>query len=931
MLSKRILLHSLDTISDPVFITDETSHFIYVNEAACQSLGYTSKELLTMRAFDIDPLLTQKKLKDLKQQINNPQKKISSVQTQHKRKNGDIFSVELDISHTNYNNQDFFFSIAHNTERRKREQQLLSILQVAIDNASDAVYIINHSEDGKILYTNKMATEMLGYTQNEFLDMYVKDLDAHYSKKELQNLRDLDEFTVNSSHRTKYGEIIDVKISASTFMYDNIRFRISLVKDIREQQRMETELLQSKEEYYSLAENIPMYIVRWDTQGRYLYINQTLQKALGFNLNDIKGKHLKDVLGTRCLEIQKAFQEVIKTHKTIYLERVPIAVVGNKTEIHSLNIVPEFDENGDLKSVLTAGWNMTDVYTLQDTLATKEQEFRTLVETAPGMIGSLYIPADGSKAFMPYVSPNIYELYGINPQDVQQSIETLLNLHHPKDQKQIKLDIDKSVSNMSIWHAQYRTIHPVTKNLRWVQCTFKPNFHPDGGVIFHGFVIDITQEKESEKQKEFLAFYDPLTKLPNRILTKDRMERAIAHAKRDHLIVGIFFIDLDNFKTINDSLGHNIGDEVIKSVAKRLTKNLRQNDTVSRHGGDEFLLIATDLDSIASTTQIAQKIIDLFQESFHANGYTFSLSASIGISLYPENGKDYDTLLKEADLAMYKAKEKGKNIYSFSQQGSSSRLLNQLKIQNKILEGIQKNEFELYYQPQIELSSGKIIGVEALIRWNSKDFGFLEPSSFITIAETSGHIVELGDWIIFEACRQGALWQKEGKKLNLAINISAIQFQRGDLIQTISKSLLNAQYDPKYLELEITESVMMNNAKNALANISVLKGLGIQLSIDDFGTGYSSLSYLKRFDVDKLKIDRSFIINILHDNDDRVIVKSIIKMAKSLGLKTIAEGVEDQQTVKLLGKLGCDEIQGYYYAKPMDIKSFEKYYKKNNF
>lgn len=541
------------------------------------------------------------------------------------------------------------------------------------------------------------------------------------------------------------------------------------------------------------------------------------------------------------------------------------------------------------------------------------------------MIGSICVKQDFS-AFIPYVSPNIYEFYGLTPHDVKNSVSPLLKLHHPSDVPKIKKDISRSLQTMDIWSAQYRIEHP-TKGERWVHCTFKPNLQPDGGVVFHGFVIDITEQKENEKQKEFLAFYDPLTKLPNRILTADRIKQALAQAKRDNSMLAILFIDLDNFKTINDSIGHHAGDKVIQAVAKRLTTNIRQNDTVSRHGGDEFLLVATDVESIGDVTKIAQKIINLFKEPFHADNYTFTISASIGIAMYPDSGEDYSTLLKEADLAMYKVKERGKNTFEFSEEGSSLQLLHQLKIQNKILDGIKQNEFELYYQPQIELSSGNIIGVEALIRWNSKELGFLHPIDFISIAETSGHIIELGEWIIQEACRQGALWQKDGEKINIAINISALQFQRGDLITTISKALANSQFDPRFLELEITESVMMNNANSVLADISVLKGLGIHLSIDDFGTGYSSLSYLKRFDVDKLKIDRSFIMHILHDKDDKAIVKSIIQIAKSLGLKTIAEGVEDKQTVDLLKEMGCDEIQGYYFAKPMSVKDFQLYCK----
>ncbi|MDD2950555.1 MAG: EAL domain-containing protein [Sulfuricurvum sp.] len=448
------------------------------------------------------------------------------------------------------------------------------------------------------------------------------------------------------------------------------------------------------------------------------------------------------------------------------------------------------------------------------------------------------------------------------------------------------------------------------------------------GVVKHRIanIQDITERKTVEKKIEFMAHHDALTSLPNRILAKDRTENLISQANHNGSKVALLFIDLDGFKSINDSLGHSVGDEVLKMVALRLMEDKNPNDIISRQGGDEFLYIVS-IKTLNEIISIVNKLLKKFEKSFYVKNHAFNTSASIGIALYPDDGDSFDILLQNADTAMYEAKEHGKNTYCFYTQQMNLNLIEQLKIQNDLKNALQNNELVLHFQPQINLADNKIIGAEALIRWQHPELGIIMPMEFIPIAESRGLIIQIGQWVIEESCRQAAIWQQNGIDIVMAINISAMQFLRGNLESIIRNALQMNKLNPKQLELELTESIMMHNTEITLQCVRNLKALGIQLSLDDFGTGYSSLAYLKRFAVDKLKIDQSSVRDILKDREDATIVKTIIQMAKNLNLKTIAEGVEDANVLAVIDAYGCDAVQGYHFAKPMGVSEFEKYYR----
>ncbi|MEI7612993.1 MAG: EAL domain-containing protein [Betaproteobacteria bacterium] len=447
----------------------------------------------------------------------------------------------------------------------------------------------------------------------------------------------------------------------------------------------------------------------------------------------------------------------------------------------------------------------------------------------------------------------------------------------------------------------------------------------DGRPKYYVYIFsDMTERKEAQQRIEMLAHHDPLTGLPNRLLLRDRADQAKAQASRMNSRVGLMFLDLDRFKTINDSLGHPVGDALLKEVVERLKSCVRESDTISRQGGDEFIILLNDVRDSEAVSRVAEKIHQRMAEPMLLENHLLNSSFSIGIALYPDDGEDFDILLQKADTAMYHAKEAGRNGHRFFTEEMNQKVVEHLRMETQLRRALEKGEFVLHYQPQIDLHDGRIVGVEALLRWNSPEEGLVSPGKFIPVAEDSGLIVPIGAWVLNEACRQAAAWQESGlPPFVVAVNLSAVQFKRMDLINTVINALVLSELDSEWLELELTESILIQDAEVTLDSVQRLKALGVKLSVDDFGTGYSSLAYLKRFAVDKLKIDHSFVRDLVSDPDDAAIVRAIIQMAHSLKLKTIAEGVESEDLANLLRVFHCDEIQGYWVAKPMPAHELE--------
>lgn len=448
----------------------------------------------------------------------------------------------------------------------------------------------------------------------------------------------------------------------------------------------------------------------------------------------------------------------------------------------------------------------------------------------------------------------------------------------------------------------------------------------DGNLINYVSVFsDISTIKNSQEQLAFLAHHDPLTNLPNRQLLNDRLEHALQRAQREDQQVAVFFLDLDRFKNINDSLGHPVGDTVLKSVAERITTLVRKEDTVARLGGDEFIVLIEEVNEALDVAQLAQKIMQAFSVPFTVKDHELHLTVSIGISLYPQDGEDGNTLIRNADAAMYRAKEEGRNDYQFYTTAMTAAVFERLTLETALRRALARNEFVLYYQPQYSLKTGKLIGVEALIRWQHPDMGLITPARFIPLAEECGLIEPIGEWVLRNACLQMQQWLDAGLIFQrIAVNVSGLQFQRHDLAATISQALNESRLQPNCLELEITEGYIMQKAELAIKVLDKIKQLGVSISVDDFGTGYSSLSYLKRLPLDKLKIDKSFVRDIPGDPNDEAITRAIVALGQTLQLSVIAEGIETEAQLLFLKAIGCDEGQGYYYGDPLPADEFVK-------
>ena len=447
----------------------------------------------------------------------------------------------------------------------------------------------------------------------------------------------------------------------------------------------------------------------------------------------------------------------------------------------------------------------------------------------------------------------------------------------------------------------------------------------DETIYYVGVFADITEAKHSQNRLHELVNHDPLTGLPNRRLFNELLEHAIKRAEREHHQIALLFVDLDRFKAINDSLGHQVGDKLLYEVSKRIHHAMRDSDIVARLGGDEFLVMMDMIKHPQDAALIAQKIIYALQVEFFIDGKEIFIGASVGISIFPKDGSDVDSLIKAADIAMYQVKNRGKNNHCFYSEDLSKNAVERFTIESQLRHALERNQFEMYYQPQISLLTGDIIGAEALIRWRHPDLGLVSPARFIPIAEETGLIVQIGEWVLRQAALQAIQWINDGYTMQwISVNVSGVQIMRSNFYDTVYGILIETNCNPNILELEITESTVMQNTEFVIDTFNNIKQLGVRVAIDDFGTGYSSLSNLKRLPLDKIKIDQSFVRGLPDDLDDAAITNTINAMACSLGFTVIAEGVETLAQATFLKNMGCLEAQGYLYSKPVTAAEFTK-------
>lgn len=526
-----------------------------------------------------------------------------------------------------------------------------------------------------------------------------------------------------------------------------------------------------------------------------------------------------------------------------------------------------------------------------------------------------------------YVSANLHTHLSLSAEEMRNTHYSLLEQIHPDDQPLFQAALEKLRKGMPEFEEEIRVRH-ADGSYRWFHL-FVIRQTDRNGEWFQGYFTEISSQKEAEESAAYLATHDILTGFPKTVLLEELFLKSIATAKRNGEKVALMYLDIDRFNRINETFGHAFGNDLLLAISKRLKSLLRETDSIAREGGDEFVILIPALDKRDKVAVIAEKILREISPPFTLNNESITLSCSIGIALFPDDGEEIGILMQQADTALMEAKSSGRSTYAFSSKSANEKIAHRLMIENQLHSALLNGEFSLHYQPQIGVESEKVMGVEALLRWNNPLLGSVSPAVFIPIAEESGLIVPIGEWVLEEACRQNKEWESMGfEPVVMAVNMSYIQLRRPDFIATLRGVIERTSLNPAYLELELTESTLADDNEEIISKLQEIRDLGVAISIDDFGTGYSNFLYLKKFNVSKLKIDRSFIFSLEgEDGESKAIVSTMIQFAKTLQLTTIAEGVEERGQYDILEAFGCDEIQGYYFSRPLPPREFEHYFK----
>ncbi|MBW7852522.1 MAG: EAL domain-containing protein [Rhodospirillales bacterium] len=563
------------------------------------------------------------------------------------------------------------------------------------------------------------------------------------------------------------------------------------------------------------------------------------------------------------------------------------------------------------------GRDITQRKQTEAALRETEQRLRSIAANLPGIVFQRVLRPDGTLAY-PYLSEGTRDVLGREPGDIMADPNLFLQALEPDDRESFIIALQRSAENLEPFDDEMR-VQRLDGQVRWLRGRSRPRILENGDVAWDGVTLDVTDRKEAEERLLFLAYYDPVTGIANRTLFLDFFNNAKRLSKRSGLWVAVLCIGIDRFGMINSTLGHAVGDEVLAAAANRLRSCLGPGDTIARAGGDRFLILATKLKNERDVSEVVERVVASTRRPVEVGGEEFDLTASIGVSVFPRDGDDASTLVKHADAALLRAKAQGPGSIQVFSEEMNAHALKTLSLRNRMRRALDQGEFVAYYQPQVDLRTGRIVGTEALARWISPDGVSVSPAEFIPVAEEHGLIDEVCQQVLLDACRQNREWQDAGyAPIPVAVNVSGRQFQHPRrLMQMLESVLAQSGLDPRYLELELTESSAMSDPNNAIAIVAALKEMGIACAIDDFGTGYSSLSVLKRFPIHKLKIDRSFVMDITTDFNDAAIVNAIIAMAHALRLKVVAEGVELMAHLEFLRDLGCDQMQGYLFSRPV--------------
>ncbi|HWA95388.1 MAG TPA: PAS domain S-box protein [Terracidiphilus sp.] len=889
------------------------------NRGAENLFGYTPEEVLG-RSVGILSSADSEHFKEAMETVKR-EGSVLEVEATRARKDGKLIDVTLSLSPITNTSKECigFAGILRDIGDRKRAEQALRVSEMQyrlLFEGNPVPMWIHDPETLCLLAVNEAAVRQYGYAEAELLSMTVSQIRSIRASDPEQAA---DPSVRNQElhaelHCTKDGSLLDVEAISHDLPFRGKNAVLVAASDVTERTRAKKLIEEREKMYRALFEDSPDAYWLMDEKG-HLDCNAAALKMFGYS---------KKTDVTNPADISPPLQPD-GTPSSIAVGKKIMAAIQNGAErfewLHQR-------KNGEVfyADVSLAELKLNDRQSLlacvRDISERKKSEaaleFKTALLEAQSettIDGILVVDETGRIVLS---NRQFIAQFGL-PLEMINALEDYPVLHHVMN---LVVDADTFIQRV-----KYLYRHRYEKGMDELQLkdgrTFDRYSAPliDSKGLYRGriwYFRDITDRKAAEARIQHQAFYDTLTDLPNRALLKDRLAMALANGRRGGRKVAVLFLDLDHFKLINDSLGHSLGDFLLKDVAERLKTCVRDQDTVARVGGDEFVIALSSLEDITDATLTAARIVEALGKRFEVEGHSLSTSCSVGISLFPDHGTDGETLIKYADQAMSKAKSNGRNGFHLYSEDLNRRAVAQLNLDNALHRALERKEFYVVYQPQMEIATRRITGFEALIRWKHSKLGLVPPNEFIPIAERNGLILPIGEWVLRSVCAQAAKWYKDGLlDVPVAVNVSAVQFRQQGFCELIKAVLLETGLPPQYLELELTESLLLSNADVMFSVLQRVRELGVKLSIDDFGTGYSSLSYLKHFRVNKLKIDRSFIQDISTNFDDRAIATAIIGMAKSLNLLVIAEGVEDEVQISILRELQCEQIQGYYFSKPL--------------
>ncbi len=935
----------LDHTSNEIYVFDaETLRFTQANKGACRNLGYSLDELKRLTPADLKPVYDHQSFEELIRPLRAGEQDSITFETVHRRKDGTHYPVEVRLQLSHQESPPVFVAVVQDIAERKASQDALReserLLRTVMDALPVGVWVTDR--EGNIVSANPAGQRIWGGAQCVGIEKHGEYKGWWHETGEPIAANERAVARAISGGESVINEVIDIEISrgkrrtilnSAVPIHDQTGQIIGAIvvdQDITDRVCAEQELrvahvaLEAAHGQLSaIIENTPTVAMQGcDQRGTIAFWNRASETLFGYTAADIIGKRLGDLIFPP--ETAAEFEELMGK----------VLASGEPAPNREWTTTTA---TGDLRWVMTSIFpihfadNQSLVICMEvDITARKrsEEKMRKLSSAIQQTADAVMI-TDCTGA-IEYVNEAFEKMTGYSSSDVVGKSPNIIKsgMHEPEFYGRIWKTIRSGETFRDVFINRKKN-----GDIYYEEKTITPLKDDQGNITnFISTGKDITERMQTQERLQFLTHHDALTSLPNRLLFMDRVSHALIRAHWHQRVIAVMFLDLDRFKTINDSLGHNVGDHFLQLIATRLVSSVREGDTVARVGGDEFAILLEDVAHAEDVSAIAHKIITAFSRPYTLHGHELFITTSIGVSLYPTDATDAMMLLKRADAAMYRAKELGKNNYQFYSADMGAMDFERLTMESSLRHALKRNEFRLLYQPQVDLRTGRIIGTEALLRWQHPEFGLIAPLQFITLAEETGMIGPIGEWVTRTACQQLLAWRDAGfGPLRMAINVSGRQFNEAVFIDLIGRLLKEINLDPQLLELEITESVIMDNAQVTIEKLRALHAMGVRFAIDDFGTGYSSLSYLRRFAINTLKIDKSFISDIASDQDDAEIVKSIIAMAHSLKLDVIAEGVESNEILEFLRRYGCDGVQGHLFSHPLSAEEMTELLARGNY